>query len=102
MPTIQDVNFGCEFLGGNKEKSAQDLGIKKSARSFSARARLFAPLWGHGRPRVWVIDVRSQMLVFQDFDGLPEVLTGTSARTTPERPRDIWSENFLFVLLFRS
>ena len=29
--------------------------------------------WGHGRPRLRVLDVRAEMLVFQDFEGLTEV-----------------------------
>ena len=36
--------------------------------------------FGCGRPRLWVMDVRTEMLVvFQDFEGPTEVLPGTSA-----------------------
>ena len=45
---------------------------QRSARNVSARS-FFAPPWGHGRTRVQVIDVRTQMLVFQGFEGLPKV-----------------------------
>ena len=35
--------------------------------------QVFCPPWGHGRPRVRVMEVRAQMIVLQSFEGLPEV-----------------------------
>ena len=51
--------------------------------------RLFCPNffctpWGHGRPRAQVMDVRIQMLVFQDFEGLSEVFDPGRPQPCPE------------------
>ena len=46
-----------------KTPLAMVLGNENSARSFSDRS-FFEPPWGHGRPRLWVMDVRTEMLVF--------------------------------------
>ena len=43
------------------------IGNEKSARSFSDRS-FFEPPWGHGRPRLRVMDARTEILVFQDFE----------------------------------
>ena len=66
----------------------------------------FAPLWGHGHPRVWVMDVRAQMLVSARFRGPARSLfltwavhtndPGTSAGY-PARKLSLWA-----VLLFLS
>ena len=44
------------------------LGNENSARSFSDRS-FFSPPSGHGRPRLRVMDVRTEMLVFPGFRG---------------------------------
>ena len=48
---------------GSQEAFAQVVGNENSARSFSDRSS-FQPPWGHGRPRLRVVDVRTEMLVF--------------------------------------
>ena len=55
-----------------KRKGKKPETMLSAARSLSARSSL-APFWGHGRPRVRVMDVRAHMFVFQRFEGLPEV-----------------------------
>ena len=64
--------------------SAQKVGNENSARSFSDRS-FFEPPWGHGRPRLRVMDVRTEMLVFPGFRGLdrsfcPRTSAGISAK----------------------
>ena len=44
------------------------IGNENSARSFSDRSFLKPP-WGHGRPRLRVMDVRTEMLIFPGFRG---------------------------------
>ena len=59
-----------EYLRGLE---ALRVGNENSARSFSDRS-FFEPPWDHGRPRLRVMDVRTEMLVFfQDFGGSTEV-----------------------------
>ena len=45
------------------------IGNENSARSFPDRS-FFEPAWGHGRPCLRVMDVRTDMLVFPGFRGL--------------------------------
>ena len=62
----------------------------------------FEPPWGHGRPRLRVMDVRTEMLVFfQGFEGLTEVFAPGHLPGYPRgRPPDIQPQNLLFGLLF--
>ena len=58
--------------------------------------------WSHGRPRLRVMDVHTEMLIFPGFRGLdrsscPWTSAGISAWTPDIRP-----QNLLFGLLFRS
>ena len=55
------------ILGGFSP--SEFLGNENSARSFSDRS-FFEPPWGHGRPRLRVMDVRTEILVFPGFRGL--------------------------------
>ena len=66
--------------------------------------KFFWTPWGHGRPRLRVMDVRAEMLVFfQDFEGLTEVFAPGRPPGYPRgRPRDIRPQNLLFGLRFRS
>ena len=80
-----------------------------AARSFPDRSLFFKPLWGHGRPRLRVMDVRSatdsapKCLFFQGFQGLTEVFAPGRLPGYPHgRPRDIQPQNLPFGLLFRS
>ena len=78
------------------------IGNENSARSFSDRS-FSEPPWGHGRPRLRVMDVRTEMLVFQDFEGLTEVFAPGRPPGYPRgRPPDIRPQNLLFGLIFRS
>ena len=72
--------------------------LKLSDRSF------FEPPWGHGRPRLRVMDIRAEMLVFfPEFDDLTKVFTFGRPPGHPRgRPPDIRPKNLLFGLLFRS
>ena len=59
------------------------LGNENSAQSFSDRS-FFEPPWGHGRPRLRVMDVRTEMLAFPGFRGpdrsfCPRTSAGISA-----------------------
>ena len=69
------------------------IGNENSARSFSDRS-LLSPAWGHGRPRLRAMDVRTEMLGFQDFQGLTEVFApGRPPGYARGRPRDIRPRN---------
>ena len=66
------------------------IGNENSARSFSDRS-FFEPPWGRGRPRLRVMDVRTEMLVFPGFRGpdrsfCPRTSAGISARMSAGYP----------------
>ena len=66
------------------------IGNENSARSFSDRSFLSPPS-GHGRPRLRVMDVRTDMLVFPGFRGpdrsfCPRTSAGISAWTSAGYP----------------
>ena len=96
------MNVGENFVP-SVEYSEVSLGNENSARSFSGRS-FFEPPSGHGRPRLGVMDVRTEILVFfQDFEGLTEVFAPGRPQGYPRgRPPDIQPKNLLFGLLFRS
>ena len=81
------------------------LGNENSARSFSDRS-FFQPPWGHGRPRLRVMDVRTEMLVFPGFRGpdrsfCPRTSAGISAWTSAGYPAPkltLWAD-FLFLMI---
>ena len=85
------------------ELKGPELGNENSARSFTDRSFL-KPAWGHGRPRLRVMDFRTKMLVFfQDFEGLTEAFAPGRPPGYPRgRPQSIRPRNLLFGLLFRS
>ena len=77
-----------KFSGISPEN--QRLGNENSAWSFSDRS-FWKPPWGHGRPRLWVMDVRTDMLVFPGFRGrdrsfCPRMSAGISARMSAGYP----------------
>ena len=66
------------------------IGNENSAQSFPDRS-FFEPRWGHGRPRLRVMDVRAEMLGFPGFRGLdrsfcPRTSAGISAWTSAGYP----------------
>ena len=74
-------------------------------RKFSPKflTEFFKSPWGHGRPRLRVMDVRTKMLVFPGIRGPDSSFCPrTSAGYPRGRPRDIRPQNLLFGLLFRS
>ena len=81
------------------------IGNENSARSFSDRS-FSEPPWGHGRPRLRVMDVRTEMHVFPGFRGLdrsfcPRTSAGISAWTSAGDPAPeltLWAD-FLFLNL---
>ena len=78
-------------------------GTKIQPEVFLTEVLFFHPPWGHGRPRVRVMDVRTEMLFFQDFEGLTEVFaTARPPGYLRGRPRDIRPQNLLFGLLCHS
>ena len=74
---------------------------RKFSSKSSDRSLLERP-WGHGRPRLRVTDVRTEVLVFfQDFEGPTEVFAPGRLPGYPcGRPPDIRPQNLLFGLLF--
>ena len=83
--TVRTKNSNCKY------KSLPPLlRNENSARSFSDRS-FFEPPRGHGRPRLRVMDVRTEMLVFPGFRGFdrsfcPRTSAGISARTSAGYP----------------
>ena len=78
------------FWGGGEVPILFFIGNENSARSFSDRSS-FEPPWGHGRPRLRVMDVRTEMLVFPGFRGpdrsfCPRTSAGISAWTSAGYP----------------
>ena len=81
------------------------IGNENSARSFSDRSFFEHPS-GHGCPRLWVMDVRTEMLVFPGFRGLdrsfwPRTSAGISAWTSAGYPAPkftLWAA-FSFLIL---
>ena len=80
------------------------LGNENSARSFSDRS-FFEPPWGHGHPRLRVMDVRTEMLVFPGFRGLdrsfcPRTSARISAWTSAgyPAPKLTLSADFSFLI----
>ena len=58
--------------------SSPMVSCKSPSRERKISLKFFCPKflctpWGHGRPRVRVMHVRTHMLVFQGFEGVPEV-----------------------------
>ena len=90
----------CKWsLGSQCNRMDLHIGNGNSARSFSDRS-FFEPPWGHGRPRLRVMD---KCLFFQDSEGLTEVFAPGRPPGYPRgRPPDIRPQNLLFGLLFRS
>ena len=82
----------------------QGPGRFQQVKKFSDRS-FFEPPWGHGRPRLRVMDVRAEMLVFQDFEGLTEVFAPGRPPGYPRgRPQDIWPQTYslgCFFLMIR-
>ena len=79
-------------LGKKRQENgmASKIGNENSARSFSGRSFLSPPS-GRGRPRLRVMDVRTDMLVFPGFPGpdrsfCPRTSAGISAWTSAGYP----------------
>ena len=75
---------------GTMSSRLAEIGNENSARSFSDRS-FFEPPQGHGRPRLRVMDVHTEMLVFPRFRGLdrsfcPWTFAGISAWTSAGHP----------------
>ena len=60
-----------------------------------------ATFWGQGLPRLRVMDVCTEMLVFWDFEGMIEIFgPGRQPRCPPGSSQDIWPLNLLSGLAF--
>ena len=84
---------------GHGDLISQKLGNENSARNFSDRS-LLKPSWGHGRPYLRVMDVRTEILGFPGFRGPDRSFCPRRPPGYPRgRPRDIRPQNLLFGLV---
>ena len=79
------------------------LGNANSGWIFSGQSFFWTLLWGHGRPRLQIMDVRAEMLVVPRFRGFDRSFCSqTSARISAWTSTGYRLQNSLFGLIFRS
>ena len=85
---------GPTWWHGLDSVTGKQLGTKIQPEVFLTEV-FFEPPWGHGRSRLRVMGVRTEMLVFQDFEGLTSVFAPGCPPGYPRgRPPDIQPKTY--------